>query len=419
MAKTLFRRVGIFDGTGSAPFQGSVLVDGPRIAAVDRDLVADADTQTIDGAGATLMPGLTDAHAHLALGSTIHQISKPLDRSDEETALLIAHCGRVFLDCGFTSAYSGGSGSPRAEIAAKKAFEANWVPGPRLRTSSFERVPGGPMGLRVKFPGAASRPSQIDDVVGFVKEMAALGVESVKFLLNGVSAFDPGSNAGEQFHDEEIVAAAEAARSAGLHMTAHCYTPHAIRLAVQNGFRMLYHCNYADDASIEAIASCKAEIFVSPAPGIVEADLLRGPKFGIMASPPQRKEQEELAERIRTSAIAMRRRGLKLVPGGDFGFPWNPIGRNARDISLFVEWFGFSPAEALSAATRTGGEVMGMGSELGLVKEGYLADLLLVRGDPTREIQILENPDNLIAVMKDGRFHKAPALRPVPEVGAG
>jgi imidazolonepropionase-like amidohydrolase len=411
METTLFRNVRIFDATGREAFQGHVIVEGERIARVTPGDPGPelGGLASIDGRGGMLMPGLVDVHAHLALGSTLQQTTKPADRPDEEAALLMAHAGRVYLDNGFTSAYSGGSASPRAEVAVQRAFAANWVPGPRLRTSSFERAPGGPMGLRTRFPGAAARAPAPAEAVAFVREMKAIGVEAVKFLLNGVSAFDPGSNRGEQFHDSEIEAAATTAHDLGLALTAHCYTPHAIRLAVRTGFRTLYHCNYADAAALDALESRKHDTYIGPAPGIVEADLLRGPKFGIMASPEQRAEQEELAERVKEVGRELRRRGLKVLPGGDYGFPWNPIGRNARDLVLFVDWFGYTPSEAIIAATRLGGELMGLAHELGCVRPGYLADLLLVRGDPTLDIRVLEDNSNLTIVMKGGRIHKGPA----------
>jgi imidazolonepropionase-like amidohydrolase len=106
----------------------------------------------------------------------------------------------------------------------------------------------------------------------------------------------------------------------------------------------------------------------------------------------------------------LRRRGLRVLPGGDYGFPFNPNGRNARDLELFVQHFGYTPAEALSAATLQGGELMGMGDELGQVKPGFLADLLLVDGDPTHDVRVLQDRHRLRGIMKDGRFHKDPAL---------
>ena len=92
----------------------------------------------------------------------------------------------------------------------------------------------------------------------------------------------------------------------------------------------------------------------------------------------------------------------------DYGFAANPQGTNARDLDHFVTHFGFSPSEALQAATRTGGEIMKRGHELGLIRQGYLADLLLVDGNPLEDIKRLQNQDALLAIMKDGQLHKAP-----------
>ncbi|ODU06531.1 MAG: hypothetical protein ABS84_17380 [Rubrivivax sp. SCN 71-131] len=409
MSTILFTNVHVFDGSGTARFAGEVRVQDNRIAEVARDgrtLARDGGPlRVIDGRGGTLMPGLIDGHAHLALGSTVEMINKPGDRSDAELALLVAHCARVTLDYGFTSVYSGGSASMHAEVVARKAFDAGWLPGPRMRTSSFERVPGGSMGLQVRFPGRAARTPDPAAAAAFVHEAADAGVDAVKFLLNGVSAFDAGSNRGEQFHADEIRAAGEAARSRGVWLTAHCYTAEAIRLALECGFRVLYHCTYADEAALDALEAAKDRVFVGPAPGIVEADLLRGPRFGIMAGDADRSEQADAAERLRHVGRELHRRGVRCLPGGDYGFPWNPVGSNARDIELFVEWFGYTPAEALHAATALGGQQMDM-PDLGRVEAGCLADLLLVDGDPTADVSVLRDKARLKAIMKDGRLHK-------------
>jgi imidazolonepropionase-like amidohydrolase len=106
-----------------------------------------------------------------------------------------------------------------------------------------------------------------------------------------------------------------------------------------------------------------------------------------------------------------RKRGIRVLPGGDYGFAWNPIGRNARDLEHFVKLFGFSPMEAIVAATKYGGQLMMKGDELGQVKPGYLADLLLVDGDPIADIAVLQDRDRLLGIMKDGAFHKRPPAR--------
>jgi imidazolonepropionase-like amidohydrolase len=107
----------------------------------------------------------------------------------------------------------------------------------------------------------------------------------------------------------------------------------------------------------------------------------------------------------------MHKRGIKILPGGDYGFAWIPHGTNATDLEYFVKYLGFTPMEAIVSATRLGGEIMMKPGELGLVKEGYLADLLLVDGDPLSNITLLQDKDRILAVMKDGTFYKQPDIR--------
>jgi imidazolonepropionase-like amidohydrolase len=102
----------------------------------------------------------------------------------------------------------------------------------------------------------------------------------------------------------------------------------------------------------------------------------------------------------------MHRRGVKVLPGGDYGFAWTPHGTYARDLQHFVELLGFTPMEAIISATAWGGEIMLRPDELGKVQPGYLADLLLVDGDPLADITILQDHDALHYIMKDGKFHK-------------
>jgi imidazolonepropionase-like amidohydrolase len=103
----------------------------------------------------------------------------------------------------------------------------------------------------------------------------------------------------------------------------------------------------------------------------------------------------------------MRKRGIRVLPGGDYGFPYNPIGRNARDLELFVKLFGFTPREALAAATAQGGELMDM--PVGRIATGMLADLLLVDGDPTRDVSVLQDKSRLKVIMKGGVLYKCAA----------
>ena len=97
---------------------------------------------------------------------------------------------------------------------------------------------------------------------------------------------------------------------------------------------------------------------------------------------------------------------MRVVVGGDYGFTITPMGQNARDIGHFVKFFGYSPAEALRCATAVGGELMGHKGELGVIREGALADILLVDGDPLADQSVLVGPEKFALIMKDGKMHR-------------
>jgi len=97
---------------------------------------------------------------------------------------------------------------------------------------------------------------------------------------------------------------------------------------------------------------------------------------------------------------------VRILPGGDYGFAWNPIGTNARDLEHFVTHLGFTPMEAIESASRLGGEIMMRGHEIGLIKKGYIADLLLVEGDPLIDVSVLQDAARLRVIMKEGKIHK-------------
>jgi imidazolonepropionase-like amidohydrolase len=150
-------------------------------------------------------------------------------------------------------------------------------------------------------------------------------------------------------------------------------------------------------------------VFVAPALSVTWTRLHEAGRHGLPSSPAMRARIQRDLDLTVECMIDLKRRGVRVLPGGDYGFMWNPHGANARDLKLFVDLLGFTPMEALVGATQWGGQIMGRGHELGLVRAGYLADLLLVAGDPLADVTILEAQANLLAIMKDGAFHKAPA----------
>ena len=177
-------------------------------------------------------------------------------------------------------------------------------------------------------------------------------------------------------------------------------------MAVRHGVEVIYHANYADERALDALEAARDRVFVGPALGLTYNLSQAAGQWGVTAER-ARAFGRELAVTVEAMA-AMRKRGIRILPGGDYGFPATPHGTYARDLWLFVKLLGFSPMDAIVAATRLGGELMGRPGELGVIAPGALADLLLVDGDPLADIEILQDRNALRLIMQGGALHKGP-----------
>ena len=180
-------------------------------------------------------------------------------------------------------------------------------------------------------------------------------------------------------------------------------------MALRHGIDVIYHANWADERTLDALEAARDRVFVGPALAITYNLAQAGGPWGVTA---ERSAAFQRELEVSIDVVGkMRKRGIRVLPGGDYGFPYTPHGTYARDLWIFVKLLGFSAAETLVAATRLGGELMGQPGALGVVKAGAMADLLLVDGDPLADIAILQERSALRMIMKDGALHKAPPTR--------
>lgn len=418
-----FSNVRILDGTGEAPYAGDVTVSGNRIKTIARSggyggssMGWNSNGSTrIDGRGMTLMPGMIDAHLHLSWNNApgINPIQMmPI----EEHTLNCVFMAKVILDAGFTAGYGAAAAKPRLDVVIRDAIRSGKVPGPRYTAASPEFTALG--GL-----GDASLPhipheglnlgivvSGPEDMRRKVRELMKWGVDTIKLNLSGEEIAGMGAEE-NQFSDDEIRMAVTEAKQRGRRLAAHARSKESIQKCVEHGIEIIYHASFTDEKTLDLLEANKDKHFVAPGLAWLINTARNAGEYGIKPGTPITMAYERELEHAIESMKQMHKRGIRVLIGGDYGFAWTPHGTNAKDIEYFVDMLGMSPMEAIQAATKYGGQLMGMGHELGLVKEGYLADMLLVDGDPLTDVRILQDKKRIVAIMQDGKFHRAPDMQ--------
>jgi imidazolonepropionase-like amidohydrolase len=413
MGPTLFRNVRVLDCTGKMPFEGSVLVKGNLIAAVvpAAQALTVPDAMVVDGQGATLMPGLIEAHSHL----TFTDVAQSVDLGfipPEEHMLKTAANARRMLDAGFTSCFSAAAAKPRLDVVLRNAIDNGDFPGPRTLAASPEMTVTAGLGdvrlnhmYRENFAVVCNGPEEFRR---YSREMVREGVDTLKINVSG-DAGTPASPADTTVMNEaEVAAVCDVAQAHGKRVAAHARSAESVKMCLRHGVDVIYHATLLDDEARDQLESRRDRVFVAPVLGNLYSTLNEAAPWGITrAIAEERGIAQELDAGIENMK-ALHRRGVRVLIGGDYGFAWNPIGTDARDIAHFVDMLGFAPMDAILSATRLGGEIMGMGDCIGQIRTGYLADLILVDGNPLANLALLQQREKMRAIMKNGEFGKAP-----------
>jgi imidazolonepropionase-like amidohydrolase len=412
MSRIAFTNVLIFDGSGHETFHGEVLVEGNRIVEVARSpqRVGTDDARVIDGNGRFLMPGMTESHTHFSWNDQ-PSLSAIQFMPPEEHTLWCVRVAKRYLDMGWTSAIGAAAAKPRLDVVLRNAIDAGEFPGPRYLAGSQEITTIGALGdnslphmnfEELSFGSICTGPEEIRrSARTFIK----YGVDHLKINLSG--EYIAGLPAEQcPFSEEEIAMLAQEAKRFGKRMAAHARSSESVKQCVRHGIELIFHGSFADEEALDMLEAVKDRHFVAPGIGWLIRTIYNAGEWGITEAVAERMGYKRELEVATATLRAMHKRGIRILPGGDYGFAWMPHGTNANDLQYFVDYIGMTPAQALHAATRLGGQVMMRGHELGMVCPGFLADILLIDGNPLHDLSILVDPARITLVMKDGVIHK-------------
>ncbi len=406
---TLIRNGTLIDGTGKTPIpNAAVLLDGNTIAQVGRldTLQLPVGAKEIDARGGFILPGFIDTHVHVMLeGVNIaRDMQTPFSLRFYETLQRL----RRTLDAGITSVRDAGG----ADKGVKEAIERGLIAGPRMQISiTALSITGGhgdgwmlsgrEFQLMPRYPGMPDNiVDGVDGVRQKVREVLRAGAEVVKICATGGVLSPTDHPEFVQFSPEELdVIVREANYRRGVKVMAHAQGCDGIKAAVRAGIHSIEHGIYLDDEAIELMIN--RGTFLVPtllAPlAVLEAGEKGGmPEYGV------RKARETIEAHSESIARAYKA-GVKIAMGTDAGVM--PHGTNLRELGLMCN-IGMTPMEAIVATTKVAAECMGWQDRVGTLETGKLADVVITRTDPLRNIRSLEDNNNIVTVIKDGAVVK-------------
>lgn len=408
LAPQIIANANLFDVDAGA-FVGDrhILIREGRVAEVSEAPIKSSSAELIDVFGATVMPGLIDAHVHV--NAYTANLAELPGQSPAYVTARAASILRGMLDRGFTTVRDVGG----AEFGIARAVAEGHIVGPRIvyggKALSASAGHGDMRSIgqdhydRSYFNLGISRICNgVAEVRAAARDEIRRGASHIKIMANGGVSSPTDRIDSDQFSEEEIAAATDEAEMAGLYVVAHAYTARSITRAVRNGVRSIEHGNLADEAAISLMKAKGA--YLVPTLATYHALFEEGVKGGLPAELAG-KIDKVLHSGIRAVEYA-HRQNVPMAYGTDL------LGdMHSRQLSEFELRAEAIPiVDVIRSATVTAAKLLRMENEIGQIQVGYRADLIAFQGDPTRNAQVLSGLDkSLSLVMQNGKIHRSAA----------
>ncbi|KAI9691955.1 MAG: hypothetical protein M1820_009663 [Bogoriella megaspora] len=404
-SKILFQDVNILDSTGSEPYRGDVFIQGERIRYVGAVpnvsiLASDPSVRVIHGRGRTLMSGLGDAHTHFTWNNG--DLGRLGELGVEEHTLLTARSAQTYIDGGYTMCFGAASAKTRLDCVIRDAINEGNLPGPRYLANGKEMaVPDGEL-----VPGITAFAKGPLEMRETIRHHIDIGVDQIKLSMSGEEITETRSAQDCYFSDEETAACVDEAHRRGVRLCSHARARDSVKMCVRHGVDVIYHASWIDEEGMDMLEKNKEKHIVAPGINWLIATLYDAEPFGYSFSKAEQVGYKKELDAAIKGLTEMHRRGICVLPGGDYGFAWTPHGTYARDLEHFVKLLKFTPMESIVAATAGVAKLFMREDELGKILPGYFADVILVDGNPVEDISVLQDHEKLNAILINGRVHK-------------
>lgn len=399
----------VISGRGDAPQAATdVFISGDVIVAVGdqaRELarVAGPGVEAVDATGLTVMPGLIDAHCHISFGEPASNDELFFHRDQSTAAMLAAFNVRKLLLAGVTG-FLDADCLWNIGPALRDSIEAGIVPGPRMTSgmNALLTTAGGTAGRLIPDTGTAAYAHVMgnrDEMVRTTRQQIKYGADWVKIHVTGSLPNRQGELT--MWSLDELRAVTDTAHALDTPAIAHCRSAHATRLAAEAGVDMILHASFIDEPALAAVV--EAGCAIVPTFTFLANLADHGAKVGALSTQVDlfRGEIDATATMLRTAHDA----GVPILSGSESGFALTPYGHwHAREMEVLVSAMGLTPLQAIRCATFNGAQALRREpGTIGVVEVGAAADLLVVQGDPSRDVTVLGDRSNLRHVFSRGR----------------
>ncbi|MDH4084732.1 MAG: amidohydrolase family protein [Nitrospira sp.] len=389
----------LIDGTGAVHERATLVVRGSKISAVgpSKTLTIPKGARRINGRGLTILPGLIDCHVHLCLGGEADVVGALESEHPSLTLLKSASYAKATLDAGFTTVRDVGA-RDHSIFALKQAVDSGLLPGPRMIGAGRAICM---IGGHARFIGQEVEGTE--QVRQAVMEQIAAGAGVIKVIASG-GVLTPNTSPDEaQMTMEELSAAVDAARQAEKKVAAHAHGASGMRNAILAGVRSIEHATLLDE---EAAALMKRYgVYMVPTLSALATTAACRPSCGIPESALDK--AKAMTKRHKASFKSAHQGGISIAMGTDAGTPFNYHGENAQELERMVA-LGMTPMEAIVASTAAAARLIGIQDSVGRLTRGMEADLVIVKGNPLKRIDVLRDRDKILGVMRGGRFVSGP-----------
>ena len=401
----VLKNASIIDGSGSAPYSGHLVIQENKIDSIHREeaFSHDAEASVMDLKGKTVMPGLIDAHCHISFDEPRSNDELFFHRREGLAAIIAGTNALKVLQSGVTSFFDADS-LYSVGVDLRDAIESGVIVGPRMAVggNALLTSAGGTAGRLIPDEGKRGYGAVVtskDEIILEIRRQIKMGVDWIKIHVSGMVPRQSSEGELKAWSLDELKLACDTAHELGIPVVGHCRGADSVKDALLAGFDMILHGTYMDEEGLEIMIERNVPLVPT---FTFQANLIDYAEKMEASTDYKDIFEKEIQDNVPIFTKAFEA-GVPFICGSESGFSVTPYGDwHYKELEVFVEILGLTPLEAITCATKNAASAMKR-DDIGLIAEGKIADLLVVDGDPSKDVTILGNRNLIDHVFLNGK----------------